>query len=133
MNIRGTEAPEEQLYLVIVSIVHYLRSRPEILTALDWIKTRLPDLKRTCAGSSNIGLQEGPPPPDGYPQIYKVITDINLETLRGQQGPKIAQWIFFMIVNTLMRSPDMGFESVNNESFRILYRFITLGFNGVNV
>jgi AcrR family transcriptional regulator len=121
MNIKGTETPEEQLYLVIISIVYYLRSRPEILTAMDWLKTR------------RLNLEQPPACSEDYPQIYRVITDINLEVLRGQQGPKISQWILFMIVNTLMRSPKLDFESVSNESFRILYRFITLGLKGVRL
>jgi hypothetical protein len=121
MNISGTETPEEQLYLVIISIVHYLRSRPEILVAMDWIKTRR--------------LELGPPrpPSDHRLELYRFITEINLEVLRGQQGPKIGQWILFMIVSTMMLSPNANFGSVSNESFRILYRFITLGLKGVNL
>jgi AcrR family transcriptional regulator len=125
MNIRGTETPEERLYLVIISIVHYLRSRPEILTALDWIKTRRLDME--------LDLDHPTDPSDCYPQVYTVITDIDLEVLRGRDGPKIGQWILFMIVNTLMRSPNPDVGSVSNESFRILYRFITCGLKGVNV
>jgi hypothetical protein len=122
MNITGTETPEEHLYLVIISIVHYLRSRPEILVAMDWLKTR------------RLELGSSPPVPAERPlQIYRVITEIDLEVLRGQQGPKIGQWILFMIVNTMMHSPNVDFRSVSNGSFRILYRFITLGLKGVSV
>jgi AcrR family transcriptional regulator len=134
MNIKGSETPEEQLYLVIISIADYLRSRPEILIALDWIKTRRLEL----------GLKEHPT--IKQPELFRIITDIDLEALRGPEEQRIGQWILFLIVATLMRggaenssglglceSHSMDFSAVTNESFRTLYRYITLGLKGFNV
>jgi AcrR family transcriptional regulator len=165
LNIKASAAPEEQLYLAIISIADYLRSRPEILTALDWIRTRRLDL----------GL-------NFPPHLYRFITNIQLDAFHegqdrageaadGSTGPGdnsgifcygidgemetssdwSAQWILFLIVNTLMRCPKPGerpfmprnakrksFEplraqslaEISNESFRILYRFIAMGLKG---
>jgi AcrR family transcriptional regulator len=134
MNISGNETPEEQLYLVIISIADYLRSRPEILIALDWVKTRRLEL----------GFKE--PPPVKHPVFSQVITDINLDALKGPEEQKIGQWVLFMIVNTLMRGElqtgtllckvplhNVDFSAVTNESFRMLYRYITLGLKGFDL
>jgi AcrR family transcriptional regulator len=139
MSIKGSETPEEQLYLVIISIVDYLRSRPEILIALDWIKTRRLEL----------GLKDSPSVK--HPVFSQVITDINLDALRGEgtaEEQRIGQWILFMIVANLMwgggREPKvlcagprqcrtMDFSAITNESFRMLYRYITLGLKGFDL
>jgi AcrR family transcriptional regulator len=122
--------PAEQFYLAMVAIVNYLRSRPEILIALDWVRTRRLDL----------GIHAPPPPP---PRIYRIFANIKLDgagkgemELTGEtgvslQGETLAQWILFLIVNTLMRRPEgTSFADVSNESFRILYKFIVLGIEG---
>jgi AcrR family transcriptional regulator len=165
MNITGSETPEEQLYLVIISIADYLRSRPEILIALDWVKTR----------RLETGLKDTPRVK--HPVFSQDITTINLNVLKGPEGQKIAHWILFMIVVILLRGeasnqiPDasgpepsgpeghgpgvdgpkvhgpevrcfcagqrqphtMDFSAVTNESFRTLYRYITLGLKGFNL
>jgi AcrR family transcriptional regulator len=132
-------APEEQLYLVIIAIADYLRSRPEILLVFDRIRTRKLDL----------GFSEPP-------RFYQMFAGINTEALNAdgfrtgddaaRTRERISQWIIFLIVNTLMRWPGEGraadgepeggpagrsrFEGVKNSSFRILYRFIVLGIRG---
>lgn len=43
----------------------------------------------------------------------------------------ISQWIFFLVLNMLMRRPEgMAFADFPNSSIRVLYRFITLGLKG---
>ena len=118
---------EDQLYLAIISIVDYLRSRPEILLALDWIKT----------GRLDLG-NEVPP------RIYGIINELKVETIQTFDQhfiAWIAQWILFMIVNTLAlwRSDNDGkyenweksLAELPNESFRVLFRFIALGLEGL--
>ena len=133
MQIKTTGIPEEQLYLVIVTIVDYLRSRPEILVALDWIKTR--------------GLDFGKEVSD---RLYRIIGSIKIEAIRNSDRGLlvwVARWILFMIVNTLALWPDESFvdgnpatkskdwtknvEEIPSESFRILFRFIALGLEGL--
>jgi AcrR family transcriptional regulator len=118
---------EEQFYLTIVAIANYLRSRPEILIAMDWIRTRrldlghsaMPRLCRIFAGIALPGIEAGGADPSAE--------SAGLE-LRGEI---LAQWVCFLIVNILMRRPEgMPYAGVSNESFRILYKFIVLGIEG---
>jgi AcrR family transcriptional regulator len=131
LGSRRSEAPAEQFYLGMVAIANYLRSRPEILITMDWIKTRRLDLGVSAP-----------------PRIYRIFMDIKLantgEALTGETGVSLtgetgvsltgetlAQWILFLIVNTLMRRPvGTSFSDVSNKRFRILYRFIVLGIKG---
>jgi AcrR family transcriptional regulator len=144
LSINASAVPEEQLYLAIISIADYLRSRPEILVALDWIRTRQLNLGHTFP-----------------PRLYRFITQINLDIFNQVRdvvpdsdgetpADWIAQWVLFLIINTLMRFPKPGerpfmcgskaktleslhlhsFAEIPNDSFRILYRFIAAGLKG---
>ena len=120
--------------------MNYLRSRPEILGALDWIKTNRLDLGK-----------------DVPAYLGRVIGTIKIEAIQNfdrNMLVRIAQWILFMIVNTLAlwrreevkktgssrtkirakKCEDISWASnaaeVPNESFRILFRFIALGLDG---
>jgi AcrR family transcriptional regulator len=110
--------PEEQFYLVIVAVANYLRSRPEILIAMDWIRTRRLDL--------NI--------PE-HPRTYRLFAGIEMKGVDldglGLTGETMSQWALFLIINTLMRRPEgVSFADVPDSSFRILYKFIALGIEG---
>jgi AcrR family transcriptional regulator len=122
---------EEQFYLVLTAIANYLRSRPEILITLDWIRTRR--------------LDPGISVP---PRIYRIFADIqlkpaaapgNLPESSGEAdagglelaGEALAQWVLFLIINILMKRPEgLSFSDLPNTSFRILYKFIVLGIEG---
>jgi AcrR family transcriptional regulator len=101
--------PEEQLYLVILSIVDCLRSHPEILQTVDWLRTR------------PLNLTSEPP------QVLQIFSAIKFkpEVLITEQT---GHMIFFLIINILMRRPQgMAFSELPNRSIRILFRFIALG------
>ena len=130
LQVETTEEGEEQLYLAIITIVDYLRSRPEILVAMEWIKTRRLDLGD-----------------EAFKQLYKTIGEIKLKAVRNQDRHFlvwIANWILFMIVNVLAwwppteNRPDWSkvwaknIAKIPNESFRLLFRFIALGSEGLN-
>ena len=132
-QIETSEASEEQLYLAIISIVYYLRSRPEILVGIDWIKTR------------SLELETGVPT-----LIFRTIESFKLEAIKKLDQHMlvdIAQWVLFMIVNTLAwwpLAPDGDWagrkiiwakntQEIPNESFRSLFRFIALGSEGLNI
>ena len=128
-HIESAEEPEEQLYLGIISIVQYLRSRPEILVTMDWIKARRLELMLDKEVSE---------------RLYHVLGSIKLEAVRKQDQDllvHIANWILFMIVNTMIWRPSRKGENstwvkqtaeLPNESFRLLFRFIALGLDGFN-
>jgi AcrR family transcriptional regulator len=115
-QIETHEAVEAQLYHAIISIVYYLRSRPELLVAIDWIKTRQLELGK--------GVSD---------EIFRIVGDLKLEAIRGLDLytlGEIAHWILFMIVNTLAWRPP---KEIPNESFRFLFQFISLGLEGLNL
>jgi AcrR family transcriptional regulator len=120
-GIAASAVPVEQFYLAVVSLADYLRSRPEILLAADWLRTRRLDL----------GLEIPP-------QVYRIFSDIKFPGREPDPGAGPdpvreynSQWIFFLIVNALMRRlPEMNFAELPNASIRRLYRFICLGIKG---
>jgi len=133
-QIGTSKVVEEQLYLGIISIINYLRARPEILMSMDWVKARQLELGKEMPG-----------------RLYGIIKDLKLEVVQNQDLHYlvwIAQWILFLIINTLGWWPSSkdGLPScpggskvwaknaaeVPNESFRLLFRFISLGLEGLN-
>jgi AcrR family transcriptional regulator len=102
--------PAEQLYLVIASMADYLKSRPEILVAIDWLRTRRLDTR--------VHKQ---------PQICRIVSGITFPA-NGENHEDIARWICFLIVSTLLhRHGGMDCVSIESSSFRTLYRFVALG------
>ena len=123
----------EQLYLGIFSITVYLRSRPEILIAMDWIRTRKLDLGK----------------PDKNMEIFRLFEDIDItrnletETQVSKEDDKkcISHWILFSLINILTHPAEHTHtansfidknvnSSVQNNDIRVLYKFITLGLGG---
>jgi AcrR family transcriptional regulator len=112
---------EEQLYLGIFSIVSYLRSRPDIIMAMDWLRTRRPDIK--------------PADHIRFSRFFRGIT-VRVEgrpvDFSSPEVERIGQWILFLIIHTLMRKPgNLSFKDIPNHRVRTLYRFITLGVGGI--
>jgi AcrR family transcriptional regulator len=115
-----SKLPEEQFYLTMVAIATYLRSRPEILITMDWIRTRRLDLGVTVPS-----------------RIYRIFADIKWEDAGENpgglelSGETLSQWIMFLTVNTLMRRPEgTSFSDVSNTRFLILFKFLVLGIEG---
>ena len=115
----------EQLYLGIFSIAVYLRSRPEILIAIDWIRTR------------NLNLGK----PVKKPDIFRLFKDIKFESLNNlDEDAKLVtfHWILFLLTNILTqpfitnntRQARFNSGKVQNDDIRVLYKFITLGLGG---
>jgi hypothetical protein len=137
-NQRNSAAPEERLYLGVFSIAAYFRSRPNILLAMDWLRTRRihPDKFNTPPPLERRIFQEF-----RFPAAYG--------KLPGDEGQWISHWIVFLVLKILMNDvfkrhgvfyPQWGqkaacfspedFSGIPNESFRLLYRFITSGVKG---
>jgi len=114
-GINSSSNNTEQLFLGIYSIAVYLRSRPEILVAMDWIRTRKLDIGK----------------PDKRIEIFRLFEDVDIEPLRGASDEKkrrSSHWILFLLINILIHSEN----GVKNDNIRLLYKFITLGLGGFN-
>jgi AcrR family transcriptional regulator len=131
-QIKQSEIPQEQLYLGIFSIAEYLRSKPDILVALDWIRNR----KLNLSPSDHRHKK----PKIGFLRLFEVI---DIKPLQNEGSPfreipvsqeenvNITPWILFLIIRTLMESkPGQTLGDVPNNYIRSLYRFITLGIGG---
>ncbi|MDR2109958.1 MAG: TetR/AcrR family transcriptional regulator, partial [Spirochaetaceae bacterium] len=109
---RMSAVPAERLYLAVLSIADYLRSRPEILIALNWTRIQRLDLRITVPRL-----------------IYDIFADIRFHKTRDDGGTSpetAADWILFLIVDTLMRRPGgLDFAGIPDRSIRILFRFLT--------
>ena len=124
-----SNCPYEQLFLTIVGIGTYLKGRPQILIAFDSLRTRRLEDRDKFIFSKEKMMQHKHDQDKAY-QIFSHIKDDNNNVLLKRED---TDWILFMIVNTLMRRPaNMNYADIPNESFRILYRFITLGLEGEN-
>jgi len=124
-GISLTSGAAQQLYLGIFSITVYLRSRPEILIAIDWIRTRKLDFGK----------------PDKKLEIFRLFEDINTEPAGNAQltseedRQRISHWILFLLINILTNpsqgeSRDTMDSEAQNNNIRVLYKFITSGLGG---
>jgi AcrR family transcriptional regulator len=131
-NIRHGKNREERLYLALVSVAGYLRSRPEILVALDWFRTRRPGSPDETKAGNDRRLS----------RIYRIFDDAQApDGDRETEAAKdeTAQMILFLIISVLMTPRGGGgctvrtVSRISNESFRLLFRYIARGLEGFNV
>ena len=129
-----SEAAHEQLYLGIFSVAEYLRSKPDILVALDWIRNRR--LEIGPHGDTDQADQANPKCKGPLTESLLLFDELDIRTLKNGENPfrgiQISHWILFLIVTTLMRENQgqktLGY--VSNSDIRCLYRFLTLGIKG---
>jgi AcrR family transcriptional regulator len=115
--------PAEQLYLGIYSIAFYLRSRHEVLAALNWIRTRKLDLGK---------------PEKKMENFFRLFEDIEIEPLKDSgedEKRKISHLILFLLINILMRpfmseNKNNTVKNIQNNDIHLLYKYITLGLGG---
>ncbi|MDR1024415.1 MAG: TetR/AcrR family transcriptional regulator [Treponema sp.] len=147
-SMKGSAVTAERLYLMIFAICDYLRSRPDILIALDWLRTR----RLTPLATTDLSADK--PEDKRVPfRLYRIFRDIQpspelREYLQDTREDWIPAWILFMLVNSTVQGGWGGgafsewpmapkgpkgrlfrrdFSRIPNESFRILYRFIVRG------
>jgi AcrR family transcriptional regulator len=117
-RIALSDISQEQLYLGIFAITVYLRSHPEFLISLDWIRTRKLDLGK----------------PEKETDIFMLFENVDIEPLRGggeDEKQRISHWILFLLINILTKQGlAASAVDVQNNDIRVLYRFITLGLGG---
>jgi AcrR family transcriptional regulator len=119
-GIKLSDNTAEQLYLGIYSITIYMRSRPEILVAMNWLRTRKLDIGK----------------PEKKIEIFRLFEDINIESLQDateEEKQRVSHWILFLLINILSHpnpfTENTRLETQNND-IRVLYKFITLGLGG---
>jgi AcrR family transcriptional regulator len=128
LGMRQSAVPTEQLYLGIFSIVEYLRSKPDILVAMDWIRNR------------GISLKPPEDIPESQIDFLRLFENIEIKFLNvmpdyaGRGGGRslwLTPWILFLIINTLMqKNTGHNMKNVPNDDIRFLYRLITFGIGG---
>jgi AcrR family transcriptional regulator len=112
---------EERLYLMIIGIANYLRSRKDILAGMDWLRTRDTHIKFPLQKQQEPAFEKG-----RFTGLFAEFTSPNIWRFKNETFP---EGIFFLIINLLMRdSHKTGFdEATYSDRFRMLYKFITLG------
>jgi AcrR family transcriptional regulator len=138
-SMKFSAEPAERLYLALFAIGDYLRSRPDVLIALDWLRTR------------RIGATG--PEEKKIPRFYRIFRDLQgspelKRRFPGIEDEWIPAWVLFLIVTSMIQSVRAGtrflewlnlpkgrrrklsreeFAGIPNETFRNLYRFIVSG------
>ncbi len=118
LSDRGLPArpPAERLYLFIAIVAAYLRSRPDILTALDWIRIQRLDL--------------------GVLVPERILTLFDFQPSREDDQPalpviNVARWVLFMVVHLLMAERMTPSDSLTDgEKIKKLFQYVALGIEG---
>jgi len=115
LGIKQSAVPQEQLYLGIFAIVEYLRLKPDILVAMDWLRNR------------GINLKPPQDKPESASEMMRLFETIDI----GFTESWVTPWILFLIINTLMqKNAGHSIKKVPNSDIRFLYQLITLGVGG---
>ncbi|MDR0551199.1 MAG: TetR family transcriptional regulator [Spirochaetaceae bacterium] len=123
LHVSKTGTSEECLYRAVFSIAHYLRENSDILLALDHIRKRRSDIEKNI---HEFEMREKQP--KWHFQFYGIFNMIKNADGSALINECRAEWIFFIVVNTLMRrSKTMPFSRIPNAVFRDMYRYIALG------
>jgi len=118
LSARGLPArpPAERLYLFIATVAAYLRSRPDILTALDWIRIQRLDLG-VLVPERIFTIFDFLPPREGDQPALSAFN--------------VARWVLFMVVNLLMTERmSPGDNLTDEEKIKKLFRYVALGTQG---
>jgi hypothetical protein len=123
-RVELSERREEQLYLILLSVADYLRVRPEILILLDWVRIQQLELDLSV--------------PEDLHVFFKNLGDSVAELSGGKvlasdiSPDENSRWILSLLIAVLMIHLRGGTKKkLTMESFRKLYRFITLGIEGI--
>jgi len=113
-GIALSEVREEQLYLAILSLAGYLRERPEIFVAMDWVRIQNLEL--------DIQLPAA---------LYDFFGGIRPPQPYGSVWDDMPFWIPFLLV-TMMQLKKKPKPELNIRSLRKLYKFVCLGIEGLD-
>jgi AcrR family transcriptional regulator len=104
-----SERREERLYLAVFSIAEYLRTRPEILTALDWIRIQRLELDLSVPF-----------------RLYDFFTGLHVG-----DSADVSNRALFLLVAVLMRRRTENSPGSFSAAIRKTFRFISLGLEGM--
>jgi AcrR family transcriptional regulator len=113
VRIAMSEIREERLYLAILSIAEYLKAKPEILFALDWVRIQRLEL--------DISLP---------PVLYDFFNDLKPDNSSGDSWENIPHWIPFLLAILMIRFKKL--PRLDYKSLRKMFRFICLGIKGLD-
>jgi AcrR family transcriptional regulator len=116
MSLERTGEPAERFYLALAAIADYLRWRPEILVALNWIK------------ELRIKPEQGLPGGKALCSLFPGIIAALPGRSRGFADEAMTYWILFLIIGVLIRVPEDSKEP--NRAIRKLFKFLALGIEG---
>ena len=129
-GMEKSDIPVERFYLCVFSIIVYLRSKPEILTAMDWIRTRRIDGELPIS-PKNRGWKDAEANDNLPPEFLRLFEGIEIKPLESAESAeklRLPQWVLFIIIGALMKRNGKG--KITNEDSRVLFRFLTLGIRG---
>jgi AcrR family transcriptional regulator len=126
-----SDKPEEQLYLIIASMAHYLRSRPDILATINWLKARTDEfmINWQRARGEDYDAEEtfrNPRFSTLFTDIFSKIPILTEDAERDMVDILFPYIVPFLVVNTLMNGGG-GNNDGDFHCFRVLFKFLTLG------
>lgn len=111
-----SEKAYEKLYLIIIALETYLRSRPEIMASLDWIRIQRLDL--------------GTAIPASMYDMFKLKLETACPEETGLPPEELAPWVIFLVVGLLMKDSQSGETLPLHAGMRSLYQYVTRGMEG---
>ena len=102
-----SERREERLYLAVFSIAEYLRTRPEILTALNWVRIQRLELDLSVPF-----------------RLYDFFTGLH-------DSAGVSRWALSLLVSVLMQRRTENVSGSFSAAVRKTFRFISLGLEGI--
>ena len=128
-----SENQVERFYLGVFSIAAYLHTRPEILAALDWIRTR--GINRLLFTSSKNSRKADTGDNALPPEFFALFDGFDKTPLGGggesESARCMTHWMLFLVVGVLTRYRQADAKEImQNEDIRTLFRLITLGIRG---
>ncbi|GAB1483281.1 hypothetical protein MASR2M78_20970 [Treponema sp.] len=112
--------PLERLYLAMVAVTEYLRARPDVLVALDWVRVQR--------------LELGTLIPEGLTELFSFleVAPLHREKRIPELGLSVTiQWLLFLMVNMLMHSTHKNCNKDPQDGrLHNLYKCIVFGLRG---
>lgn len=111
-----SDKAHEKLYLIIIALETYLRSRPEIMASLDWIRIQHVDL--------------GTAIPARMYDMFKLKLETACPEDTGLPPEELAPWVMFLVVGLLMKDSQSKEVLPPHAGMRSLYQYVIRGMEG---